>query len=123
MENLNLSKLSLKELQQLKKDWWDDAYRSGIHQKLETIAKTFGIQKFAYDSTEYSCNHKGLIIVFTHRFAEGRFSLIVSYKRKTVYSRDDKLFVPGDWTAVVDSLYDKVTVKERQDLINQLTGI
>ena len=123
MENLNLSKLSLKELQQLKKDWWDDAYRSGIHQKLETIAKTFGIQKFAYHSAEYSHHSEELLVRCIYFFGAGGFSLAVYYKSKLVYSRDDKLFVPGDWTAVVDSLYDKVTVKERQDLINQLTGI
>ena len=121
MKNLDLSNLSLKELQRLKKDWWEEAYRSGISQKLETIAKTFGSQRLLYDSVQYTYPHGRLHVEYTHCFAYGEISLIVTYKRKTVYSQNDKLFVPGDWTSVVDSLYDKVTDKERQDLIDQLS--
>lgn len=123
MENLNLSKLSLKELQQLKKDWWDNSIKEEIQTKLELITQNLGSQKISYDSAEYSYHGEELLIMINYFFGEGGFSLAVYYKSKLVYSRDDKLFVPGDWTAIVDYLYDKVTVKERQDLINQLTGV
>ena len=123
MENLNLSKLSLKELQQLKKDWWDNSIKEEIQTKLELITQNLGSQNILWDSVVYSYHSEELLVRCIYFFGEGGFSLAVYYKNKLVYSRDDKLFVPGDWTAVVDSLYDKVTVKERQDLINQLTGI
>lgn len=124
MNDQNLQNLTIEELQRLKKDWWEEAYRSGINQKLETIAKTFGSQRLLYDSVQYTYQHgRRLRVEYTTCFAYGEISLIVTYKGKTVYSQNDKLFVPDDWTSVVDSLYDKVTDKERQDLINQLTGI
>jgi hypothetical protein len=123
MENLNLSDLSLKELQQLKKDWWDNSIKEEIHKKLELITQTLGRQIILWNSVQYSYKSEKLFICCKYAFGEGLFSLEAYYKNKLVYSRFDKLFVPGDWTSVIDSLYDKATDKERQNLIEQLTTI
>jgi hypothetical protein len=123
VENLNLSDLSLKELQQLKKDWWDNSLKEEIHKKLELITQTLGRQIILFASLEYSYQTEKLIVRCKYASHEGLYSLEAYYKNKLVYSRVDKLFVPGDWTSVVDSLYNIVTDKERQHLIEQLTTI
>jgi len=123
MENLNLSDLSLKELQQLKQYWWYNSLKEEIHKKLELITQTLGRQIILWNSVQYSYKSEKLFICCKYASGEGIFFLETYYKNKLVYSLLDNLFVPGDWTAVIDSLYDKATYKERQDLIEQLTTI
>lgn len=124
MKNSDLSNLSLKELQRLKKDWWEEAENDGLLSKLTQVMKSFGrvtdVNMFL-SLIIYSYNKDDLKILHTE-YPEF-IGYEVYYKEKLVYDYDGKLFVPGDWTSVVDSLYDKVTDKERQDLINQLTCI
>ena len=74
MENLNLSDLSLKELQQLKQYWWYNSLKEEIHKKLELITQTLGRQIILWNSVQYSYKSEKLFICCKYASGEGIFS-------------------------------------------------
>lgn len=118
---MDLTKLSIKELEELKQKRWNDN-----QEKIAAFAKLcFEIANFFKSNSFIYINHTlSEYISFKDyelwiKVRDDTFSIV--YKNKIVINEKDELFNPGSWTDFFGQIFETFEKTKRDTLIFRLT--
>ena len=129
MPEKSLSDMSLKELQDLKKQWYAEAQEQGKFKALYKIARELGQNIRHNYGPKYRFEAERLVI-FVDDY--GHYCTVHLHDKLIASDHNDRLYIPGEWESILEKhLSEAVTAEqkaasekeeqERQKLINELS--
>jgi len=101
--DVDVRKLSLAELQEIKRRWFEMANQGGKVEAAQLVA--LGLGQRVRDDFVYEATENGQRILFKADRHLGGVVVLVNDKRVLDTRRGEGLFVPGGWELVLDRLY------------------